>query len=260
VSNPYQPPGGFDAPPVKYTPYRYARTKVDYSEAFNFAMANPNWLVNCILLGIATVVPGFGTLLAQLVSLGYLYGDYDLLLRNGIPPPSDVKLEKFGDYLQRGLMPLVAAILLGMVVALPAMVLFMPIMFIGMGLLESTDGFSVIIVILAALGYFFTIIVLSFLVSPIMFRVGVTNRLEELFNYKWAMGMVKVVWLQMLVASIVIGFIGICIMLLGLLLCGVGTIPATGFVAYMNFHAQRQLYEIYITKGGEQIPLDAATK
>jgi Protein of unknown function (DUF4013) len=257
VSNPYASPGGYDVPPQKYPPHNFARTEVSYLEAFDFPRTNPNWILNCLLLGLPLVVPMIGQILVQLIGFGYLYGDYEALQKTGQPNPSDVKFEKAGDYIQRGVMPFLAALLLGLATGFLTMVICLPLIMIGAALMEKTDGVSGILIGMGYIGIFLSSIILSLLVSPIVLRVGISNRFEEIMNFKWAMSMFKMMWPQMLIGSIVIGLFSVAIMLLGMAVCCVGMIPAQGYVLCMTFHLQRQWYEIFVTKGGEPIPLPA---
>jgi hypothetical protein len=45
------------------------------------------------------------------------------------------------------------------------------------------------------------------------------------------------------------------VLLLGLLLCCVGTYPATALVMLAQAHLYLQLYELFLQRGGEPIPL-----
>lgn len=259
-SNPYQSPTGYDPPPPKFTPYNFSRTQVSYTEAFDFPRTNPNWIVNCLLLGLPLVVPMIGQILVQLIGFGYLYDDYEALQREalqreGRPNPSDVKFEKIGDYVQRGVMPFLAALLLGLATGALTTVICLPLIFIGFALMERTDGVSGVLIGFGYIGIFLMSVILGLLVSPIVLRVGISNRFEEITNFKWAMSMFKMMWPQMLIGSIVIGILSVVIMLLGAAVCCVGMIPAQGYILCMTFHLQRQWYEIFVTKGGEPIPL-----
>jgi hypothetical protein len=255
VSNPYESPGGFDAPPVKYVPYSFSRTQVSYAEAFDFPRSNPNWILNCLLLGLAAIIPGLGPYLVQLISAGYLFGDYEAQQRYGHPAPSDVKFEKFGDYLQRGVMPFLASFLLQIATGMLTAMICMPLIIIGGALMEKTDGLSGILIAIGYAGLLLLNIIFGLLVCPIVLRVGISNRFEEITNFKWAMSMFRMMWPQMLIGSIVVGLIGLVVILLGLAVCCVGVIPAQGYVICMFFNLQRQWYEIFVTKGGEPIPL-----
>src|SRR5262249_21186279 len=73
---------------------------VEYMRAVKFACANPKWLVNCLLVAVAGIIPIIGGLL----QIGYVYDVAEYLIRGGEDrdsPPFD--FGKFGKYLIRGL-------------------------------------------------------------------------------------------------------------------------------------------------------------
>lgn len=251
MSNPYSSPSGFDAPPQKYIPQKWARNSVDYSEAFNFAFANPNYLMNLILLGIVNIIPVIG----PIVVIGYFYDDYILLLREGRPAPSDFKFDRFMAYLQRGVMPFLAALLVGLVLGMLIAILVVPVMIIGAIVAKQSEELGALIMGSFQLGMIPVQIVAGLIVAPAVLRVGISGKFEQISNYQWALGMVKAVWVHMVIGAIVVSFTSMIVGGVGLLLCCVGIIPAAAYLAYVNFHLQRQWYEIYVTKGGEPIPV-----
>lgn len=255
MSNPYQSPGGFDVPPQKFAPYKWNRTSVDYSEAFNFAFSNPNYLLNLILLGIVNIIPIIG----PIVVIGYFYDDYILLLREGRPTPSDFKFEKFMAYLQRGVMPFLAALLVGLVLGMMLAVLIVPVMIIAAIVGQKSEELGAVIMGSFQLGMIPIQIIMGLIVAPAVLRVGISGKFEEIANYKWALAMVKAVWVHMIVGSIVVGFVSFVGGIVGILLCCIGIIPVAAYISYFNFSLQRQWYEIFTTQGGEPVPVSTET-
>jgi hypothetical protein len=256
VSNPYQySGGGYDGPPPKQPLYTISRSEVSYQEAINFALANRNWFVNCLLIGLLHCIPFVGGIVGPIVALGYLYGDYESLLRDGRPIPSEFALGKFMDYLQRGVMAFLAMLLVSLSTTFLLGICLSPIMVLGMVLFAKSEEARGILMPLSYVPFTFLITAITIFAGPIVFRVGLSGKFEEISNFKWLLDFVKAMWPQMLIGSIVISIISGLALSAGMLVCCVGLIPAIGYINYVNFHIQRQWYEIYVTKGGEPIPL-----
>jgi hypothetical protein len=255
VSNPYATNFSPPTAPSKSGSIGISRTAMDYGEAFHYAMAHPNWIVNCLLLGLVHIIPVVGGILGPWVLLGYVYGDYEKYLRTGQTGPSEVKIEKFMDYIQRGIMPFLAALLCGIAVGFLAMVLAIPLFITFALLMHENEGLGIAVLVIGVLVMIAFNFFLSMLITPIVLRVGIGGKFEDVFNVGWAMSMVKKVWPQMIMSAIVSFAASLVLGLLGMLICGVGIIPVVGFLGYFNFQLQRQLYEIFVTEGGEPIPL-----
>lgn len=257
MSNPYATNFSPPVAPPKPGKLPISRSAMDYSEAFHYAMTHPNWIVNCLLLGLVHIIPVVGGVLGPWILLGYVYGDYEHYLRTGQAGPSEVKIEKFMDYLQRGIMPFLAALLCGIGVGLVGMIPTIPIVLSVIFLMKDNEGLGIAVLIVGVLMIIALNILLSMLITPIVFRVGLGGKFEDVFNFGWAMSMVKRVWPQMIMAALASFGASMVLGMLGALICFVGVIPVAGFLGYFNFQLQRQLYEIFVTQGGEPISLPA---
>jgi len=57
------------------------------------------------------------------------------------------------------------------------------------------------------------------------------------------------------VGSLVLALLSIPLAMLGMLLCGLGVIPVTVVLFYAQAHIRAQVYERYVAKGGEAVPI-----
>jgi hypothetical protein len=251
VSNPYESPSGIKAPPKKLGPLPISRVGMNISEALNFAFGHPNWMVNCILIGVVNLIP----ILGPIVTLGYLYDDYTAHLQHGTPSPSEFKIEKFMDYLQRGIGAFLAVLLVSLATGFLAILCVAPFLISGLLVMKESNELGVTLFIMGECFGILVNIILGMLTAPIVLRVGISNKFEEISNIKWAIAMTRMVWPQMILGAIAAALVGFVAGPVGVLMCCVGIIPVIGFISYFHFHLQRQWYEIYVTKGGEPIPL-----
>ncbi len=207
-------------------------------------------------MGLVNCIPVLGAM----VSYGYLFDDYEKLLKEGRPAPTEFKIfDKFGEYLQRGVMPFLAVLLVGIGAWFLSMLCMVPFFILSGILAKGSEEASMVFMILGQLVSGLLNGVLNFIALPIAFRVGLSNRFEEITNVNWSFSMVKAMWLPMLIAAILSWFIAMIGLTAGFLLCCVGIIPAGALIQCFYFQIQRQIYEIYITKGGEPIPLQVET-
>src|SRR6266487_3711208 len=89
--------------------------KLEYSRAISYIFENPNWLVNALWSFLCQFVAQIIPILPQMVLTGYQFEVLDDLLasRGGRYP--DFNINRLGDYLGRGVWPILAALIVGLV-------------------------------------------------------------------------------------------------------------------------------------------------
>ncbi|MCA9583221.1 MAG: DUF4013 domain-containing protein, partial [Myxococcales bacterium] len=84
-------------------------------------------------------------------------------------------------------------------------------------------------------------------------RVELTDDFTEGLNYHAIFAMVKLVFPQLLLGSILIWLVMIALSFVGMLACCVGIFPATVVGFMLQAHFRGVLYEHYLSLGGEPI-------
>lgn len=255
-NNPYSSPDpkAFDPTPSMESAEPWT---IDYFGGFNRIMANPAWFVNILCSGLC-----FGVLwciiVGPIVGMGYMYLVVEYWHRTRGERYPDFDFNKFGEYLTRGLGPFLIALASGVVQWVAQQIVMIPIHLsaAGAGQGQEPDPAVMLPFILLGVGMSFAIqIAFGFIVWPMQIRGGLSNDVGQTFNLGWALGFVSKMWVEMIIAMIVSGLVGFAICMLGYLALCIGIIPAVGFVQLFNAWLSFQLYRMYLSRGGEPIPL-----
>ena len=159
----------------------------------------------------------------------------------------------------RGLWPF----LVSLVIMVPLGFLFF-IAFIGISVASAAmtgggrgpPGDAVgVAVLLLYLAFFALIVLVSFLTMPLLLRAGLIQDFAPAFSLPFAKDFLGKMWVEMLLATLFVGLTAPFVVLAGLLAFCVGYIPAVMIIMLAQHHLWYQLYELYLQRGGQPIPL-----
>ncbi len=251
--------GGQDQPhaPTLVEQQSGRRDGLSALEAIKFPFQGEHWLSNLFIAFVFQIIPVLG----QISLLGW-HAEIVHRLRRGEPNPVP-KLE-FTDmmhYFSKG----VPAFLGGLVIGVPFGFLIGMVVGLGgfvAGIVAASlriRGPEVVLVVYGLAG------LVMLLAAPFMAIAGnaVSTRAELTedgskaleFGKLWAYA--SKTWSLSLLGWIGTQFFGMLLMFAGLLVCGVGLYPALVAVTLARVHMRWQIYETYLSRGGEPIPLRA---
>jgi hypothetical protein len=123
---------------------------------------------------------------------------------------------------------------------------------------SNVAGLIVAIAVPAVLTAFVLfLLALSIVMTPLYLRAGLTYDFAQTFNFRWVGDFVRRMWLEVLLVNLFQWLATAVLMPLGCLLFCYGTLLATALLSIASGHLNWQLYELYLTRGGEPIPLRA---
>jgi len=239
------------APP----PYQDA---IDFGRAIGAPFKSPNWIMNvvwvviCFLLSVVIV--------GGIVLFGYQMDVIERRSRGRGTAWPDFDPNRFGEYLSRGLWPWLVNIVLGMAIVIPLWV----IMGIGMAIIGAIFGDPAVtgspiapILVFLMLGMFMLAIfgAVMFILGPCTLRAGLANDFGQGFNFRWALDFGKRTWGQMIFAILAAMLIVIVAEVVGVLACFIGLLVTIPIAQMMITDFGAQLYDIYLTRGGEPVPV-----
>src|SRR5262249_45965754 len=103
------------------------------------------------------------------------------------------------------------------------------------------------------------VVVISVIVQmisvPVCLRAGFMQDFGAAFNVSWAIDFIKRTWVEMLLAMLFFLVTAPFVALAGLILCCVGIYPASALTTLAHYHVWFQLYDLFLQRGGEPIPL-----
>jgi hypothetical protein len=241
---------GSEVPPGGPAPRRLA-----YLAAFRYVFESTEWFVSLVLCSLCFFIPVVG----QVAIWGFFYEVVESLHRqpDSVYPKFDFR--RFGQYCVRGVWPFV---LMQAVQVTLQLILQLPVQFAfqGMFVLLATNtqagaivlgiGAPLIILFLIVLG-----IVVSLLTAPMLLRAGLTQDFRQVFGLQWFKGYWKRVWVEEIMAALYLMIASVVLLPLGCVLFCYGFFAASVVILVAGAHMKWQIYEIYLERGGEPIPL-----
>ena len=264
MTNPYHP-GNFEpnmpgyayaggqqyAEPYAPPPYQHG---IDFGRAIGAPFKSPNWVMNTVWVAICFALSM--VVVGGIVLIGYQMEVIDRRSRARSDEWPDFDPNRFGDYLSRGLWPWLVYIILSMALVVPLW-LFMGISMAIVGAVFGNGESALVpLLVIAIMSVFVSVLfaAMTFIVGPLALRAGLASDLGQGFNFRWALDFGKRVWGQMLLVFLCTFVIGIVAEVVGLLLCFVGLLVTFPIAQMMFTDFGAQLYDIYLTRGGEPVP------
>jgi hypothetical protein len=230
---------------------------MNYLRCYQFLFDSPKWFSNLLAGTVALLVPIVG----PIVFLGYQFEILEALHLHGEVGYPDFDTNRLSKYLMRGVWPF----LVDMVVRLVFGMLMVPVVGVMVFVMIAAGGndkeVGGVFLLVFACFYALLIIVVNLLLplvlTPIVLRAGITQDFGAAFSLEFIKDFVGKMWVEMVLGSLFFGLTGTIILLIGLLACIVGWFPALAFVSFAHAYFLHQLYEVYLQRGGTEIPLKA---
>jgi hypothetical protein len=138
-------------------------------------------------------------------------------------------------------------------------VLMIPMMLVG-GLSSGHESnaagcVGVLAVVLMMLVYAVMVVGLMMVLVPLKIRASLTQDFAKSFDFNFVKRFVALTWKEIVLSSIFVMVAGLLLTCLGLIIFCVGACFAS-LVSYFSWtHLHKQLYALYLSRGGEPIPL-----
>lgn len=253
--NPYQPPQSF---PTADAPQKPApdvhQEKLQYLRSYQYIFENPEWMTVVLWGALLAIIPVAG----PLVMLGYMFVVIDSLLESKATRYPVLDLNRFVDYLVRGLWPFLATLVVSLVL-IPVffVVFFLVFMVLGIaGQAGGEDAAGAAMLIMMPLLFLIEIVAIfavNLISLPLMLRAGLAQDFGETFNFAWIKDFVRKMWVETLLAILFLMVSSIPLVLLGYLACCIGVLLVQPVIMLAYAHLLYQLYAIYLTRGGTPV-------
>lgn len=234
---------------------------MNYIDSVTDFFRSPKWMPNLLLGGLCMLIPVVG----PIVLVGWHSAAH--FSRGGqldYATYPEFNFDQFGKNLERGVWPFLIQLVCSIVMVPVAWVLMIVPMMLGAGIFGSMAeqqhseppvgimaGFG-IVMFLAYLLFFGAYMLL---VKPLMIRAVLTQDFAAAFNFRFVLDFTKRTWPEQIVSVLFLMFAGMALMMAGALVFCVGMYAAIALVMFSNWHLDRQLYVLYLQRGGEIVPL-----
>lgn len=235
------------------------RTRLEYFGAYQAVLASGNWLLNIFWGMLAFLSSNVVPLVGWMVWTGYAYDAVEQLhVTRGREWP-DFDVNRFGDYLTRGVYPCLVQLVIWC--SLGAAYVLMYVGLLVMVAIAEGVGEEYAPIVLAVglplVGLALAMIVITpmILLPPLMLRLGLSQDLAVGFKISWWGDFLRRMWLEVVLSTMFVLTTGLIMMTLGCFLIIVGLYAAWAWVSLANAHLSWQLYDLYLARGGEPVPL-----
>lgn len=230
-----------------FLPMRYIASVSDYFKI-------PKWGMNTLLGAVAILIPIVGPIVlgGWHITLFWAQGDEEDPAQF---PPFD--FQYFGKYLERGLWPFLVNLAASFAMVLPVMCLMIPF-FLFMGLFGPGEdgpslGLGMLIAVMMILQIVF-MLMYQLIVTPMMIASTVTQDFKSAFRKKFLLDFMSLVWREQIVSLFFMFGLGLCLMVITVITCYIGMFFAAPITMFSWYHLQKQIYQLYLSRGGEAIP------
>jgi hypothetical protein len=230
---------------------------MNYLRSYQFLFDSPKWLTNLLAGAVAMLVPIVG----QMVFCGYQFEILERMHLRGEENYPDFDTDRLGHYLTRGIWPFlvdfVVRLIFGMLL-IPVVIVMM--VFLSVGLADKNQAPGVVFAVffcVIALASLVVHLVLPLVLVPVFLRAGLTQDFGAAFSLEFIKDFVGKVWLELVLVQLFFIVTAPILGFMGLLACFIGTYPAAALIGFAHAYLLHQLYELYLKRGGTEIPLKA---
>jgi len=232
---------------------------VNYADSVSDFFKSPKWMMNLLLGGVCVLIPIVG----PIVVLGWLITGFWARQDERFETFPDFDFSHFGKYLERGLWPFLVTFVVSMglsIVMVPlTWLLMIPMMLIG-GLSSGHEAnaagcLGVLVMILMMLVWAVMLVLLMLVLVPLKIRASLTQDFAKSFDLKFVKNFVALTWKEMVLSSLFVMGAALLFVCLGLIVFCIGVYFATVLTYFTWTHLHKQLYALYLSRGGEPVPL-----
>ena len=227
---------------------------MNYSAAISDFFKSPKWTMNMLLGGACALIPFVG----QIVVLGWAVTGFWGRDEENYETFPDFDFSHFGKYLERGLWPFLVTFVTSLVMIPLVWVVTIPTILIGTLAAASNEKmagcFMVVMWVVMMFLIMLLVLAMMLLMTPLKIRASITQDFAKSFNFDWVKRFVGLMWKEIFLASIFLLVAGMALSVVGMVLFCVGMYAATVVIYFAWTHLHKQLYRLYLSRGGEPVP------
>lgn len=236
---------------------------MNYMASITDFFRSPKWVPNLLLGAVCMLIPIVGPLVLIGWVVGPLFRSRDPVNFERFP---DFDFSDFGKLLERGVWPFLGNLVAGIIVVpLMWIVLALPVGLLvastaatnaeknseAMGLL-ALCSIGLVVVLIAAAACMLTLII-----RPLMLRAAITQDFGQAFNFRFIKDFISRTWVEQLLSIFFLVVAGIVLLIIGMFAICLGTYLVIPLLTFAQWHLERQIYDLYIARGGEPVTISS---
>lgn len=228
------------------------RESLEFAQMVRYMFQNPNWFMNLLFAAICQLIPVIG----PIVFLGYQFEVIEMLFRYPQSRYPDFDFNNFVDYLKRGVWPFLVALVCG-VVLVPVLIAMWIGFAVAIGVAGNgqASGLAIPLMVLLFAMFFVVILLAQMIIIPLQLRAGLAQDFATAFDFSFIKQFMRMLWKEVVIGWLFLALVGVACSVVGVVLCFVGIYFTLAIAMMAQAHFLYQLYEIFVTRGGPQIPL-----
>lgn len=229
---------------------------MNYTAAITDFFKSPKWVMNMLLGGLCTIIPVVG----PIVTKGWLITGFWGRDDERFETFPDFDFNQFGKYLERGLWPFLVTMVSSFVLSLVLSFCTVPLMMLP-GIFLSAHNSNVggcaaaVLVTLMVAFYLVLMVGIMFVLTPLILKASITQDFASAFDFTFAKRLISLTWKEMAIGSLFLSLSSVVLACLGMLVFCIGMYFAIVVVYFSWMHLHKQLYRLYLSRGGEPVPL-----
>ena len=229
-----------------------------YTDSVFDFFKSPKWMMNLLLGGVCVLIPIVG----PIVVLGWFITGFWARQDERFETFPDFDFSHFGKYLERGLWPFLVTFVASMAVSIVMVpliwVLMIPMMLVGgfsSGHENAAGCVGVFVLILMLLVWAVMLVGLMLVLTPLKIRASLTQDFATSFDFNFIKRFVALTWKEIVLSSLFVIAASVVLGCLGFIVFCVGVYFASVLTYFSWTHLHKQLYVLYLSRGGEPVPL-----
>lgn len=231
---------------------------MNYTASISDYFKSPKWAMNTLLAGVCVFIPFIGPIVIKGWLITGFWGREDE--RPETFPEFD--FSNFGKYLERGLWPFLVTLVSGLVLGMVLAVFIVPVAMLMTLIIPTNNGeaggcAAAILFVIMAIFYVVLVAALMLVLTPLTLRASLTQDFSQSFNFPFVKRFIALTWKEILLSSLFLIAASVVLCGAGVLVFCIGMYFATVPVYFCWIHLHKQLYALYLSRGGEAIPVSA---
>ncbi|MEO7097980.1 MAG: DUF4013 domain-containing protein [Luteolibacter sp.] len=230
---------------------------MNYTASITDFFKSPKWGMNLLLAAICFIIPAIGPIVLQGWHITGFWAQRDE--RDPAKFPA-FDFQYFGKYLERGIWPfLVSLVATFAFMAAMVVLIVLPLILSGLLVTHSENGthneFSIVMMVSMFVIYPIALLIFYLIMTPLMLRASITQDFVQSFNLGFMKSFVSLMLMELIVTTLFMIGVGIVVMILTVVTCYIGGLFSFPVFLYGWHHLQKQLYLLYLSRGGEPVPV-----
>jgi hypothetical protein len=229
---------------------------MNYTASISDYFKSPKWMMNTLLAGVCVFIPFIGPIVIKGWLITGFWGREDE--RPETFP--DFDFSNFGKYLERGLWPFLVTLVSGLVLGMILSIFIVPMVMVMTLIIPTDNGqaggcAAALLFVIMVIFYIVLVAALMLVLTPLTLRASITQDFAQSFNFAFVKRFIALTWMEIILSSLFLIAASVVLCGAGMLVFCIGMYFATVPVYFCWIHLHKQLYALYLSRGGEAIPL-----